>query len=177
MKDRSGATPIHIAAARGNKVAIEWFLSKVPGFMRERDKDGRQAVHLIASSGHADLLECYLSNPTMLTETDGINATIAHYAAAAGKEGVLEFIMEKIDADMLSTTDWNGNSVAHWAARGNKVNSLRFISIRMPHLLVQRNRENQTPVDLCWDDGTISFLKTMIMQLELQVPPKKDLSQ
>ena len=26
-------------------------------------------------------------------------------------------------------------------ARGNKVNSLRFISIRMPHLLVQRNRK------------------------------------
>lgn len=168
IKDRSGSTPVHVAASKGNKVAFQFFIKKLPALLQDKDKEGRHVGHLLSSHGHLELFESmHHKHGEILLETDGINASVAHYAAAAGKEGILEYIVSCIDNKLLGSEDWTGNTCAHRASKGNKVNILRFIAERQPELIVQENRNGQTPMDLAWSDYVKSFLQTAINESKL----------
>jgi ankyrin repeat protein len=95
-RDRSRRTPLHRAAATGNKVAVEILLEKGdPSFVNITDQGGMTPLHKAAAQGRRDIAEELLSHGAAIDARDTHGDTPLTLAAASGHKEVAEFLINK----------------------------------------------------------------------------------
>ncbi|KAH9314155.1 hypothetical protein KI387_022782, partial [Taxus chinensis] len=111
LKDSSGTTPLHIAAAKGNIKMVDKLLSKrlIPKpqekeqFVRSADVLGQTALHKAASGGHRKVVKKFLEEGAHpLNERDCDGRTALHYAVQAEDSNdalaIAKLLLKKCDS-------------------------------------------------------------------------------
>ena len=151
LKNKRGATVLHLAAAEGNRDAdarkvrkdIGAMLLKSGAAVNATDAEGMTALHVALARQREELVELLLTNGADLKLKDTRGRTPLHYAAQGNMADVIDRLAEK-EAD-VNTADNAGNTALHLA-------SLRMRSEAVEHLiklganLNAVNKQGETPL-------------------------------
>ena len=79
-QDNQGKIPMHIAAERGNLIAVQT-LASMNSSLERKDHDKKGPIHLAAEHGHEDVIEyLVLENRSLIMSTDQLGYTPLHIA-------------------------------------------------------------------------------------------------
>ena len=128
-------------------------LSQGAGRKRADAPAGIEPGHAAAKMGAlATLMYLVELNPGVLEERNSDGATVVHYAASAGQEGALAYIVGKLGglseaARAQAMLDDAGRTAAHHAASNGQQGSLRVLSDRNMALSTA-DKTGKTPADV-----------------------------
>lgn len=149
----AGLTPL-AKAAEGNQLeCAKLMLSQGAGRKRADAPAGIEPGHAAAKMGAlATLMYLVELNPGVLEERNSDGATVVHYAASAGQEGALAYIVGKLGglseaARAQAMLDDAGRTAAHHAASNGQQGSLRVLSDRNMALSTA-DKTGKTPADV-----------------------------
>ena len=98
--DKNGDTPLHIAAAMGDKECVEALLQlDAPIYIMLRNAAGKTALHVACERGHAQIVKM-IGEETYLLATTEDGDTPLHIAAAMGHEECVEALLQ-LDAPLM----------------------------------------------------------------------------
>ena|ERR1035441_10390513 len=89
-KDRQSYTPLHIAAAQGQRNVVESLLSHKADVNAKSTDLLDTPLHLAAMYGHKDVAELLLANKAAVDATNSWERTPLHVAALSGHKDVVE---------------------------------------------------------------------------------------
>ncbi|PVH68097.1 ankyrin [Cadophora sp. DSE1049] len=156
-RNRFNETPLHVAAAKGNKWVIEALLeSSSRASINDRDRFGWTPTHRAVTSGNEALMRYLATLPGIdLTVRDKHGRSVLAFAAAYGTPEMLEMFLETTGGDSSQEIDYFGNTLLHLAAREKNHSTTEFLLGRLDrserNLL---NFRNQSALDVV-DPGTV----------------------
>lgn len=101
-RDVNKASPLHIAAGKGNIDLVNFFIANGADPMK-KDKHNRIALHKAARGGHLEVIEILLNNNTLINHKDLNGYSALHVAVQFEKVPVIEYLVQH-GADILSQT-------------------------------------------------------------------------
>lgn len=150
-RNRLKETPLHIAAAKGNKWVMEALLERSPiASINDRDQFGWTPTHRAVTSGNEALMK-YLVNlqGVDLTLRDKHGRSALAFAASYGTPEILELLLDNMSIDSSREIDHFGNTLLHLAAREQNLSTAIFLLGSLN--LSERNKLNfrsQTATDV-----------------------------
>jgi hypothetical protein len=113
-KDKSGITPLHLAAYRGHKNIVELLLSKGAD-LNAKMKGGQTPLHAALEKGQKEVVELLLAYYANAWDNDG--HTPLHCAAYQGHKEVVELLL----ANHVNAKNKDGHTPLHYALeKGHK---------------------------------------------------------
>jgi ankyrin repeat protein len=93
-RDEDGFTPLHLAAANGQKDMVEFLLTSKAEF-DAKDNAGSTALHQAAAAEgeHTDIVELLLARKADVNAADRNGLTPLHYATLANNQGVVKSLL------------------------------------------------------------------------------------
>jgi len=91
-QDANGMTPLHSAAAKGQKDLVDWLLSK-DAEVNVQAKDGATPLHWAVYSGHKDVANLLLASRADVNAKGRDGYTPLHWAAAKGFKEIAELLL------------------------------------------------------------------------------------
>ncbi|CAD5111526.1 DgyrCDS829 [Dimorphilus gyrociliatus] len=172
VTDADFRTPLLRASASGHDRMIVKILSKSVQFLKDRDKFGRNPLHLSCENGHLSttqlLFEC-LKNHSMemeLTSVDKFGRNCLLTAAKNGHLEIVNFLAKVSDLKLdVSQQDEQLNTALHHAALNNHLNICSEYSISCYH----KNEDFDTPLHIACAKGHLEIVKTFLNQCPLIV--------
>ncbi|MDX1837254.1 ankyrin repeat domain-containing protein [Legionella taurinensis] len=137
--DHRGATMGHYAALSENIPALTRVRKKSTALFYRKDAAGRNMAHYAVLSRNPNILDWIdqnkpLKHKKLLSASDQLGWTIAHYAAWLGDVRLLAWIRDK-RPQVLEAKDRKGLTPAHYAAESQEPQALRWFADNAPHLL------------------------------------------
>lgn len=123
-KDKTGSTPLHLAASKNHLEVVELFVELIANIYI-RDNKGRSALHVAAVNGHLDTAKFLIEECNGfedIIDNDGRNAL--HLATREGQLEILKLLEKWID---LANRDFNGCSALHVAAESATLDTVSFL--------------------------------------------------
>ena len=120
--DDRGATPLHVAAARGDPEVVE--LLRRTSDPETRDRYGNRAVHHAAYHGHAEAFRL-LWRPATARRTDASDQTLLHHAAHGGAVEIVEILLEH--GFEVDRPDRDGRTPLHHAVMKSHAAATRLL--------------------------------------------------
>jgi len=112
-KGNEDRTPLHFAAAKGNKDVVEFLLAN-KAEPDAKDKYGMTPLDVAASNGHRDVAQLLLANKADVNARDNDGWTPLHFAAVHDHKGVAELLLaNNAELDARNTL---GQTPLYWAA-------------------------------------------------------------
>lgn len=106
-KDEDGFTPLHLAAANGNKDLARFLLTATKAEVNARDNAGSTPMHQAATAkGHSDIVELLLMYGAEVNARDKQGFTPLHYAALVDNQDSVKTLL-----DHAANVDARDNSV------------------------------------------------------------------
>ena len=102
-KGSDGVTPLHVAAAMGQKDTVQQLLTKGADF-NAKSNDGETPLHVAAITNNKDVAELLLAKGADIDAKDAHGVTPLYYAAARGGKDTVEILLIK-GADINVKTD------------------------------------------------------------------------
>jgi len=102
-KDANGMTPLHIAAAKGQRDEVESLLANGAD-VNARANDGATPLHWAVYNGHKDVVELLLASKAPVNARGRDGYTPLHWAAAKGDKEIAELLL-KNQADVNARND------------------------------------------------------------------------
>jgi ankyrin repeat protein len=124
VKDKSGFTPLHIAARNGQKKVVELYLTKGAD-INEKADDGTTALHQAVSRWHQNVAEVLLNRGADINIKNTQGRTALHNAAKAGNKDMVELLIIK-GAD-LNIIDDHGSNPAQLAILNNHKGTVKLL--------------------------------------------------
>lgn len=109
----TGITPLHWAAANGNK-KILGKLVEVGADVEAQDKEKRRPLHLASFNGHTEVVKILIGLGAEKIARDSIGMTPLHYAIRNKQEEVVKLFLRYKDSGK-DIQDDSGASSLHWA--------------------------------------------------------------
>lgn len=127
ISNKSGNTPLHIAAEHGNAEAVQSLVARHSSheIMSRTNCDGLNALHLAAQHGHTQVAHELLNElPNLVVQGDtDTGNTPLHYAAQAGHLPMIELLLARgadvnaknsfLQTPLHLAASWNESSVVH----------------------------------------------------------------
>jgi ankyrin repeat protein len=155
-KDQYDLTPLHWAAIRGNKSAVELLLVNKAEVNASGD-DGRTALMEAAENGHKEVLELLLANGADAGAHGG--ATLLHTAAWGGHTNVVELLLA--NKAEVNAKNIEGKTSLHWAVRANH-NEVAELLLANKANVNAKDHDGQTPLHTASLFGTTAMLKLLL---------------
>ena len=89
------AQPIITAVKDGNVIKVEQILKDDPSQISAKDAAGRQAIHIAASRGNAEMVILLLKKGADTAAVTAAGTSALHFAANGGHIGVVELLLKK----------------------------------------------------------------------------------
>ncbi|CAL4067070.1 unnamed protein product, partial [Meganyctiphanes norvegica] len=122
-KSDKNFTKLHKWAYLGDVSKLKKFIKKVP--IDSGDSEGRSALHLASSQGHADALLFLLGSKGEVEMQDNAGMTPLLRATEKGHIQLVQMLLQKhVDINIL---DYDGNGAAHLAARTGSTDLLELL--------------------------------------------------
>jgi ankyrin repeat protein len=123
-RDQEGRTPLHLAAARGDKAAVDALLRRGAIPAATATRGGWTPLH---SAANADIARSLLAAGADPNARDAGAATPLHWAAGTGKLEVIDALLE--GGASLDSQDGEGRTPLWWAmSSGQKAAATRLLS-------------------------------------------------
>lgn len=174
MRDKNGATAMHLAAERGDHPCVEQLLAPpCPGSVNAQDVKGRTPLHLAvlchggklrneSSRGQQpayERIDCHTVVKLLATTTnaqlglqDRVGETALHYAAQHHKVDLVQLLLLNADnpRHLVAIANNAGDTALHMACRSSSREQDKLVRLLMHHgaPLGARNKEGMCPVDL-----------------------------
>ena len=117
VQDQKGATPLHVAAAKGQKEFAEFLLANGVD-VNVKDQKGGTPLHWAAPKGQIEVAELLLANGADVHVQAENGLTPLHVATAKGQKEFVELLLAN-GADVHVQNE-NGLTPLHWAAMNGK---------------------------------------------------------
>ena len=118
-EDVYGATPLHMAAANGNKKIAEFLITKGADLNARNDNGGTPLVYA-AQIGHKEVAELLIDKGADVDEEDGFGATPLRHAVGKGHKEIAEMLIAA-GADVNWIGKQAGTTLLHEASiKGQK---------------------------------------------------------
>ncbi len=141
-KNFDGKTPLHLAAQKGYKAAVQSLITARANIYEE-DNDGEIPLQLAAKHRHFDVALIFIDS-TNINRRDKVGKAILHRAAAHGDQKIIHRLLDA-GAD-INLKDKEGRSPLHLAAlHCNKAAAQTLLDANANALL--RDNKGFTPVD------------------------------
>lgn len=186
VRDKDGATAMHLAAERGGHSCVEQLLAPpCPGSVNAQDLKGRTPLHLAvlshggklcteSSKGQQptfEIINSYTVVKLLATTTnaqlnlqDRVGETALHYAAQHHKVDLVQLLLLNADSPsrLVSIANNAGDTALHMACRSPGQEQERLVRLLMHHgaPVEALNKEGMRPVDLLPPDlqSEVGFL-------------------
>eukprot|EP00747_Dinoflagellata_sp_TGD_P024296 gnl/TRDRNA2_/TRDRNA2_130453_c0_seq1.p1 gnl/TRDRNA2_/TRDRNA2_130453_c0~~gnl/TRDRNA2_/TRDRNA2_130453_c0_seq1.p1 ORF type:complete len:1052 (+),score=206.10 gnl/TRDRNA2_/TRDRNA2_130453_c0_seq1:78-3158(+) len=159
--NRHGWTPLHHAAADGNKELVQALLADPSYKPFDADAEGRLPLHIAAEAGHTDICNILLSkNNAMLSIRDAAGQTPLFYATRGGQhEAILLLVGCKAD---IKTTDRDGRTSLFFVRPDGQLiaKTLLVMSSDAGHL----DNHGQTPLFCAARNGDHATVRMLIQK-------------
>ncbi|KAK4260379.1 hypothetical protein QN277_003503 [Acacia crassicarpa] len=137
-------TPLHIATLARKANYVRKLLRLKPCFAEELNKDGFTALHIVAATGHREIVRELLSlklgtNLCLLKGQFGLNPL--HHVAIRGRVGVIQELASFCPDAAKQVTTAQGETALHLAVKNHQLEAVRVL------------------VKLCGEDVEIMSLK------------------
>mmetsp|Transcript_1603 Transcript_1603/g.4627 ORF Transcript_1603/g.4627 Transcript_1603/m.4627 type:complete len:1077 (+) Transcript_1603:855-4085(+) len=156
--DRSGRTPLHFAAWRGQANTAQSLL-RHHSSCSARDTDGRTPLHLAAIAGNVPVLLELLAYGANTSETDPAGRTALHLAAYWGQaKAVKELIKGGANIEGVDHDGATALQLASWRGQGDCVKVLR----RRGAQVTRQNSAGHTAFHLAAAEGRLEVLTELM---------------
>ncbi|RYP54685.1 hypothetical protein DL768_000621 [Monosporascus sp. mg162] len=116
LKDTvQGATALHAAADGGHTAVVSLLIGKGADVKARNDEKWATPLHWAARRGHEGTVRRLMEHGAEIAARDKSGMTALHEAAANGRDGVIQFLLDQID---IGAEDDQGATPLHWAAAG-----------------------------------------------------------
>lgn len=132
LRDHSGQTALHCAAAFGQQEVVRYLLGSFPHVGTDTtDRKNRTALHYAAGNGSLEVVDMLLKSRQgrlAVNAVDEENRTALHFAATRGHSQIIDMLMKSgarehdVDAE-----DKNGVTALHLAAGYGSVHAVRSL--------------------------------------------------
>lgn len=140
--DEAGYTPLHYAAARGNKKTVIYLLNRGAKVDKKSNSE-RTAFLLAARNGHLNLIVYFLNNyPINLNDQDKKSWTALTIAATYQHESIVELLIDQ--GASLFIADKNKLLPLHWAVREKNNKNVVKILLQAGLNATKNNTSNGT---------------------------------
>ena len=166
-QDRTGKTPLHLAAERiGAEQHIRLLLDHGAD-MGVKDCEGFMPAHTAAFKGSAECTRALVEAGFDLNTRGRLGRTILHEAVLGRVVPIVESLLGREGAQMvIDAWDFNGNTPLHLAT-GNSVEA--DVEVEMVRLLMRhganielKNREGNTPAHIVARGGAVESMRAFI---------------
>ena len=149
QRDRSGWTPLHIAAHLGNVdfVALLLDVDKLQAY--ERNNEGLSAFHIAAKEGNCDVMSTLMEScPDIYELLDNRGRNALHTAAESGCWTTIYFLGHmNVFGDLVDEQDNEGNTPSHLAAFKGDASMAEKLGRGGEIVLNATNKEGFTTMD------------------------------
>lgn len=156
-QDHHGGSPVHWAAAKGQKEVAELLLAKEAD-VHVRTQNGLTPLHAAAGQGQKEIVELLLANGADVNVQAQNGLTPMHWAASKGQKEVAELLLA--NGVNVNVQDQKGSTPLHWAASKGL--------IEVANLLVFNEVENEAEPGI-QDQNGLTPLHLAIMHDHRQV--------
>ena len=166
--DKDGLTPVHLAVSLGHLDTTEKILKQHKINISVKTHQGKNVIHLAATTSNAALLSLLLDSHNtlhLINEADNMLCTPLHDAADKGQLKQVETLLDR-GATIKSTVD--GYSPLHYACLQGHLSVVKKLSERHPFHNDLFTNNKDTPLHLAAENShapVIKFLLDSGMQL------------
>ncbi|KAM5556223.1 ankyrin repeat-containing protein ITN1 [Rosa sericea] len=126
-KNRSGFSPLHIAATQGHHAIVQVLLDHDPGLSRTIGPSNATPLISAAQRGHIAVVDELLSKDSTLLEISRSNGKNAlHLAARPGHVEIVRALLNR-DPQLARRTDKKGQTALHMAVKGTNCEVVKLL--------------------------------------------------
>ncbi|KAK1517804.1 uncharacterized protein CCOS01_12061 [Colletotrichum costaricense] len=141
LRDYSGETALHCAAAFGHNDVVEILLQQKGVMLDVRDDKRRTPLHCAAGNGNLEIIRLLLQHEVESTAKDESHRNALHFAATRGHYEVIDELLRHNQALDVDARDVNNVTPLHLAAGYGSVKSVELLLERKADADVSDNNE------------------------------------
>lgn len=167
-----GATPLLLAAQKGDLQLVEWILKKEVD-VNHRDKEGRNCLFyaILSNADNADVISLLLNNKVNMNERDKHGFTPLLRACQQAVPMTLEVLLKE-GADANDSNPQTGDTGFHLLARSGKKTSLACakLLVKLGGAPNAANDQGRTPAETTKEDKELAdYLRAARPEREAEV--------
>jgi ankyrin repeat protein len=156
-KDKSGETPLHIAAVRGYNEITSLLINEGAN-INTRNKYGLTPLHAAAWSDHKETVELLIANGANINAKDADGVTPLHVSALSGAEKTITLLIDK-GAD-INARNKDGMTPLHAAALTGQKEVVELL-INKGADINAKNKKDVTPLQMAHHNGHQSIVELL----------------
>ncbi|XP_065208838.1 uncharacterized protein LOC135837476 [Planococcus citri] len=162
VKNTDGQSPLHIAAARGQKHIAEFLLAEVHVPVDDRDKNNRTPLHMAAKNGHKDVVNVLLKFNADTNCKDRHSHSPLHYATQYNHIDVVQILLKKEPHPDYKQI-LGGYTLLHIAARNGSLEVVEYLLQKGANVNAKHD-SNEIPLFEAARNGHLEVVKLLILK-------------
>jgi ankyrin repeat protein len=147
LSDHGAKSDIFVAAALGDKQAVENSLKLQPDLVFANDGYGAQPLHWAAEFSYPELVDLLLQVGAKAKSSDHWGSTALHFTAQKGRDGCVEVATLLLDhGAKIDALDHDGKTPLHLAVRRRRLDLVKFLLARGARARTQDKTLGCTPL-------------------------------